>query len=213
MRTKYKAWAKPLITENKNIACNFEDIKSSDTFSKFAGSDNLYLEIGPGKGAFMLQLAEKNQDKLFLCVEKCETIAGIFAKKLLEAKLENVFIISGDVFDVFPLLSNHSVNAIFLNHPDPWPKKRHEKRRLTSPIFLKEYGRLLKENSPLIFKTDNDDLFSYTLEIIEDNGFKIVEKEFDYMNTDEFDAITDYQQNFIDNGVKIKRLKAIYEEK
>ena len=200
MRTKYKAWAEPYLNEHPEISFSIEEINSLS---------NVYLEIGSGKGDFLLKMSEKYPDLLFLGVEKNVTCAGISAKKLVEAQ-SKARIIWADAMELLPLFKDNSVSAIFLNFSDPWPKKRHHKRRLTSDTFLKEYLRVLIPSGRLIFKTDNIDLFNDSLEVFEQTSFKLISKTNDYDGNDEFDAQTEYETNFRSKGTLINRV--IYEK-
>ena len=200
MRTKFKAWAEPYLEEHPEVSFTNEEISSLSNF---------YLEIGSGKGEFLIQMANKYPDKLFVGIEKNVTCAGISAKKLVENE-SKAKIIWADAQDLLPLLKGESVNTIFLNFSDPWPKKRHHKRRLTSDSFLKEYLRVLTKNGRLIFKTDNIDLFNDSLEIFEGTSFKLISKTNNYDGKDEFDALTEYEDNFRKQGVPINRV--IYEK-
>ena len=200
MRTKYKAWAEPYLNEHPEISFSIEEINSLS---------NVYLEIGSGKGDFLLKMSEKYPDLLFLGVEKNVTCAGISAKKLVEAQ-SKARIIWADAMELLPLFKDNSVSAIFLNFSDPWPKKRHHKRRLTSDTFLKEYLRVLIPGGRLIFKTDNIDLFNDSLEVFEQTSFKLISKTNDYDGNDEFDAQTEYETNFRSKGTLINRV--IYEK-
>ena len=105
-----------------------------------------------------------------------------------------------------PTINSDSVEGIFLNFSDPWPKKRHSKRRLTSESFLNEYYRILKKGAKLIFKTDNYDLFTYSLEIVQTSPFKLVEANYSYDGKDSFDATTEYEANFRSQNMPIYRL-------
>ena len=210
MRARYKPWAKPFIDENKNIILRFDDIEASSIFKDFISSNNLYLEIGSGKGKFMTSLAAKHPDLKFLCIEKVESVAAQFAKLVKANKLENILIVCEDFEKIFPSIKRNSVSTIFLNHPDPWPKKRHWKKRLTSLKFLNEYKDILKKDGLLILKTDNDDMFSYSIEQLKICDWNITYLEYNYKDDDEFDALTNYEENWQKKGVKIKRLKATY---
>lgn len=209
MRARFKKWARPFIDENSDYIITKENLDSKE-FNDFLLSDDLYIEIGPGKGSFMLTMAQNNTDKKFLCVEKNLSISAQFAKLLKEADITNVFIISSDIAELFDILSNRKVKTIFLNHPDPWPKKRHEKRRLTSKDFLAFYAKILDRNAPLILKTDNSDMFDFSVESLKENGWEIIYINYDYQDDDSFDAITNYEKAWRSKNVKIKRLKAIY---
>ena len=157
MRTKYKPWAKPFIEENPDIIVSDREIENSTKFKEFISKEEIHLEIGPGKGLFIVTLAKKYPEKFFICVELNLTVSAICAKLVKQHELKNVFIVSGDMFNVFKYIDDKRIDTIFLNHSDPWPKKRHEKRRLTYKTFLEQYKRILKDEGKLIVKTDNLD--------------------------------------------------------
>ena len=197
MRTKFKAWAEPYINEHLDYSLNDEEISSLDDF---------YLEIGSGKGDFLLKMSEKFPDRKFLGIEKNVTCAGIALKKLVEAEVGNVKFLYRDAAEVVKLIKDKSVKTLYLNFSDPWPKKRHTKRRLTSNSFLDEYRRILKNNGELIFKTDSDDLFDFSLEMFESAKFNIKSVTYDYDGLDEFDTQTEYEEKARNKGLTIKRV-------
>ena len=197
MRTKFKAWAEPFINEHPEVMCAFDDLNNQGSY---------YLEIGSGKGQFLLDMAKKFPNIKFIGVEKNITCAGFTAKKLVENKIENAKLVFSDAQMMTPSINSDSIEGIFLNFSDPWPKKRHSKRRLTSESFLLEYFRILKKGAKLIFKTDNYDLFTYSLEIIETSPFKLIEANYSYDGKDSFDATTEYEANFRSLGMPIYRL-------
>ena len=197
MRTKYKPWAKPYIEEHTEVMCSFDAINNYKDY---------YLEIGSGKGQFLVNMAKNHPDTFFIGMERNVTCAGFTAKKLVESEINNAKLVFADAGQVLPLINEESVNGIFLNFSDPWPKKRHAKRRLTSDSFLNQYIRILKKGAKLIFKTDNYDLFSYSLEILENSTFKLVEANYSYDGKDPFDEITEYEASFRELGQPIYRL-------
>lgn len=197
MRTKFKAWAEPFINEHPEVMCLFDKLNDEGSY---------YLEIGSGKGQFLLDMALKFPKLKFIGVEKNVTCAGFAAKKLVENQINNAKLVFADVQQMTPSIKDDSVEGIFLNFSDPWPKKRHTKRRLTSELFLKEYYRILKKGAKLIFKTDNYDLFTYSLEIIQSSDFKLVEANYSYDGKDNFDATTEYEANFRSQNMPIYRL-------
>ena len=205
MRQKFKKWAEPLIKENSQIACFEDDL--SDSLQSFLDLPNLNLEIGCGKGMFAISMCKKFPEQNFLIIEKVTTVAGICLKEILKSEINNIYLICGDFEKLYDKLPK-KFNNIFLNHPDPWPKKRHEKRRLTSPKFLNIYKNLLNKDGKLIFKTDNLDLFNYTIEKLNENNWFLLKIDYDYKQNDEFDAYTNYQLNFISKNIKINRLIA-----
>ena len=197
MRTKYKPWAKPYIEEHTEVMCAF------DTINNYK---NYYLEIGSGKGQFLVNMAKNHPDTFFIGMERNVTCAGFTAKKLVEGEVANAKLVYADAGQVLPSINAESVEGIFLNFSDPWPKKRHAKRRLTSDSFLGQYYRILKRGGKLIFKTDNYDLFTYSLEILENSTFKLVEANYSYDGKDPFDEITEYEASFRELGQPIYRL-------
>ena len=197
MRTKYKPWAKPYIEEHTEVMCAFDAINNYE---------NYYLEIGSGKGQFLVNMAKNHPDTFFIGMERNVTCAGFTAKKLVEGEVTNAKLVYADAGQVLPSINAESVEGIFLNFSDPWPKKRHAKRRLTSDSFLGQYYRILKRGGKLIFKTDNYDLFTYSLEILENSTFKLVEANYLYDGKDPFDEITEYEASFRELGQPIYRL-------
>ena len=198
MRTKFKAWAEPYINEHQEVSLSDDEIKKLDNF---------YLEIGSGKGDFLVKMATSHPDLFFLGIEKNVTCAGFSFKKLVESKLENAKLVWQDATNITPLLKDGSVKTIFLNFSDPWPKKRHHKRRLTSESFLKEYQRILKDDGLIVFKTDNSDLFAFSLETFQQNGFEIIEMKDNYLGDDSFDEKTEYELWFNERNIPIYRMK------
>ena len=197
MRTKFKAWAEPFINEHPEVMCAFDRLNDYKSY---------YLEIGSGKGQFLLDMAFKYPALTFIGVERNITCAGFTAKKLVENNITNAKLVHADAGQMIQSINSDSVEGIFLNFSDPWPKKRHTKRRLTSETFLNEYYRILKKNGKLIFKTDNYDLFTYSLEIVESSEFKLIEANYSYDGKDEFDATTEYEANFRSQNMPIYRL-------
>ena len=198
MRTKYKPWAKPYIEEHKEVTFTIEELLGFDK--------PYYLEIGSGKGQFLVDMAKKFPDKFFVGVERNVTCAGFTAKKLVEQEITNAKLMFINAELLIGEIKDNSIEAIFLNFSDPWPKKRHHKRRLTAESFLANYYRVLKSGGRLIIKTDNVDLFTFTLENLANSKFKLVYKTDNYMDYDEFDTMTEYEKSFRDEGVAIHRL-------
>ena len=197
MRTKFKAWAEPYLNEHLEYSLTDEELSKLDNFQ---------LEIGSGKGEFLVRMSNKFSSEQFLGIEKNVTCAGISVKKLVENEVQNVKFLHRDAQEVVKLLKDKSVNNIFLNFSDPWPKKRHYKRRLTSVNFLNEYRRILKDDGKIIFKTDNTDLFEYSIEMFKENNFNIVKIDNNYDGLDEFDAQTEYEEFFRNENTPIHRL-------
>ncbi len=198
MRTKYKAWTLPYIQEHPEVMFTNEQLSSFDK--------PYYLEIGSGKGQFLLDMAKKFPDKFFVGVERNVTCCGFTAKKLVENEITNAKLMFVDAEKLMEEIKDESLEGIFLNFSDPWPKKRHHKRRLTAEKYLNNYYRTLKRGGRLVIKTDNPDLFSFTLENIENSKFKVISKTDDYQDYDEFDTMTEYEQSFREENVPIHRI-------
>lgn len=203
MRTKFKAWAEPYIKDHPEVGVDLDTLKTLDNF---------VLEIGSGKGDFLINMAKKYPDLTFVGVEKNVTCSGITAKKLVESKLKNAKLIWSDVINLFEFIKEGSIKTIFLNFSDPWPKKKHFKRRLTSSLFLDGYKKILANDGELIFKTDNKDLFDYSIETLREAGFVIVEYSDDYDGNDPYDTVTEYESFFRNEHTPIHRVKVKYDK-
>lgn len=197
MRTKFKAWTEPYMLEHPEV---MEQIETID-YKK-----NIYLEIGSGKGLFLLNMAKNNPDKYFLGVERNVTCSGITAKKLVDEHIENAKLLFSNVDQLLLTVPDNSIEGIFLNFSDPWPKKRHEKRRLTHDKYLKEYFRILKPKGKVFVKTDNVSLYEFSLETIANSSFKMLKNDPNYDGKEEFDTPTEYENNFRAQGMPIHRI-------
>lgn len=208
MRMKHKSWSEPYLTSHPEVVLTV--VKEDDVHLE---KDQTYvLEIGTGRGDFILQMAIKHPEYQFIGIEMNVDALAITAKKIVESGVKNVHLIRQNFFVIAPFFLENSFSKIYLNFSDPWPKKRHAKRRLTSPSFLKEYARLLKKDGALIFKTDNYDLFTYSLETLKEEQWKILLLEEPYMTVEDDDAMTEYEKKFRDLGMPIYRLVAQKEE-
>ena len=191
MRSRFKSWAKPYLESHPEFV--LEDIKKDDGFFKDAP---LSLEIGSGKGGFLLQIAEKNPERHYLALERDISICGTFAKKIEEKGLSNIRLLPGDFDNLFEMIKDLRFDEIFLNFSDPWPKKRHAKRRLTTASRLINMDSLLNEEGLIKIKTDNDVLYEFTLEEGNKTPLKLLSSLFDYDALDRNDAESEYEANF-----------------
>lgn len=205
MRVKYNQKSIDYLNENYKNQLRLEDFSiKNDIF--FNSNKPLFLEIGPGKGKFIIDLASKNPDKNFIVVEINKTIAGYCLKAIDNSNLENIKLIANDFYKLVDLFESEIFDGIFLNFSDPWPKKRHEKRRLTSDNFFKAYNKILKLNHCIYFKTDNFKFYEYSYEQAMKFNYKIVYNELDYKEDDSFDSLTEYETKYINKGIKINRM-------
>lgn len=170
----------------------------------------IHIEIGMGKGNFIINMAKNNPQINYIGIEKYSSVASIAIKKIneLEEELPNLKIIIRDIKNLEELLKGR-VSTIYLNFSDPWPKKKHAKRRLTSPSFLTLYDNLFVDKKRIIMKTDNDDLFSYSLECLKEHGYKFKKISYDLHKEKMENVLTEYEEKFSKEGIKIKYFEAI----
>ena len=169
----------------------------------------LYVEIGVGKGDFLTELAARNPNVNYVGIEAQQGVLYFAARKAAARQLSNVRLLVFDAAHLTELFAPADVDRIYLNFSDPWPKKRHAKRRLTSELFLERYRAVLKEGGELHFKTDNMGLFDYSLETMAAEGWQLSRVTHDLHALGEADNImTEYERKFSARGAKIGRLVA-----
>jgi len=201
MRTKYKQWAVDYVDEHPEIA-----IQKIDLNSDFFQEKPVIFEIGSGKGDFIAAISLAHPEFNYLAIERVKTVAGMMCKKLVEQGNKNVMVFPWNAELLFDEIKEGFVYSIYLNFSDPWPKKKHEKRRLTYITFLEQYYRILRKCGRLYFKTDNDDLYLYTKEEIKLTKFKVISDEENYQFDAETDFITEYENKFRSVGKSIHRI-------
>ena len=170
----------------------------------------LMVEIGCGKGAFMLALAEREPDVSFVAIERVSDVILLAAEKIKASGLENVKLLCADAVTLEEYFPACSIDRIYLNFSDPWPRSKHAKRRLTAPSYLEIYKRLLKPDGAIFLKTDNRILFDYSLETLRASGFRFEKLTFDLHNSEYEDGNihTEYEDNFSAKGFAINRVEA-----
>ena len=207
MRLRHRKWGDEFLLENKNLIKDKDNLDQD--FIDFINHDNLRLEIGVGRGDFIVQMALANPNVYFLGVEMSSMALAIAGKKILENEIKNVLLINIDMHYLFEKIGENKFDIIYLNFSDPWPKKRQHKRRLTYPTCLNEYYKELKKDGKVIFKTDNDLLFEDSIPYFEESPFEIVSITRDYAVLDNDDKMTEYEKKFRGLNTPIKRLIAI----
>ena len=164
----------------------------------------LYVELGTGKGDFITQIAERNPQINFIGLEVEATCVLAAARKVRDKNLSNVRLIVFDVANIAELFAEHEVDRLYINFCDPWPKKRHAKRRLTHARFLELYKKILKRGGEIFFKTDNRGLFDYSLEQFAEAGLEVRDVTNDLHAAEPPDNIrTEYENKFSAAGVPI----------
>ena len=203
MRLKHIKDADKKIAISPYIISNPKDYKGKWSLL-FNNSNNIEVEIGTGKGKFIISKALSNQNTNYIGIEKYDSPLVSAVKKLNDIDINNLRIVCFDAYNINDIFDKE-ISKIYLNFSDPWPKKRHEKRRLTSKIFLDKYELIFKDDKRIEMKTDNDDLFEYSLNSLKENGYKVIEENRNYF--DEF--TTEYEDKFISQGKNINYLNVV----
>lgn len=176
----------------------------------FKNSNPIHLEIGMGKGKFILEHALRNPDINYLGLEVSSSVMLRAARKISTVRPTNLYLINVDASELNQVFEKGEVAKIYLNFSDPWPKKRHEKRRLTSENFLKLYQEILIENGEIELKTDNQNFFEYSLISLNNFGFKFLEVTLNlHENSNEEIITTEYEEKFKQLGKIIYYLKVM----
>ena len=182
-------------------------------WNKYFGNNNpIYVEIGMGKGDFIIENALRYKDINFIGIEKYDSVIVRAIQKSNELELDNLKIIRVDANKLDEIFDKE-IDTIYLNFSDPWPKDRHSKRRLTSPIFLDIYSKIFKDRNRIVMKTDNINLFDYSLESLCDYGYEIVYKTNKLDCLSEDNIMTEYERRFYNLGININKLEAVKKDK
>lgn len=176
----------------------------------FKNDNPIYLEIGMGKGKFLLEHAKSNPNINYIGLEKFDSVIVQAVEKIYPCNLNNILLLNVDAEELLDIFDEDEISKIFLNFSDPWPKNRHEKRRLSHANFLNRYQKILKGDIEM--KTDNRELFEFSLISFNENKWKFEELSLDlhHRNEDEKIITTEYEDRFTSKGnviyfVKIKK--------
>ena len=199
MRTRFN----PKAIEEMNDFDRY--IKDKDTIQNIIKANKgkkVYLEIGMGKGDFITQLCQLDKDNVYIGIEVSPPVLALAIKKLKRyeeennIRLDNLYFMSEDAATLSEIFEEHQIEKIYLNFSDPWPKKKHTKRRLTHENFLNVYKEILREHGEIEFKTDNRGLFEYSLVSMQNYGLRFKEVYLDLHQTDIFNIETEYEKKF-----------------
>ena len=197
----------------EKIAADEYTVKEPETLKgkwhEFFENDNpIHIEIGMGKGKFIMELAERNPQINYVGIEKFSSVLVRALQKMEQKELPNLVFIRMDAEDIEAVFEAGEVDQIYLNFSDPWPKDRHAKRRLTSTRFLARYVNVLKKEGKVIFKTDNCDLFDFSLEQAKEAKWVIENYTYDLHNSEynEGNVMTEYEEKFSKEGKPINRM-------
>lgn len=168
----------------------------------------LELEIGCGKGAFITELARQNPDRCFVAAERVKSVLLMALEKTKTMELPNLLLLDRDAVLMGEVFGENEVDRLYINFCDPWLPKKQNKRRLTYPTFLQRYEAFLKPEAEICFKTDNRRLFEDSLCYFSQSGWGLFDVTFDLHSTDMPNIVTEYEQNFINQGYPIYRCVA-----
>lgn len=180
----------------------------------FGNDHPIHIEVGMGKGRFIVDLALQNPQINYIGIEKYSSVLIRALEKRSQLEIENLYFIRMDAEEINEVFAENEVDRVYLNFSDPWPKDRHAKRRLTSVQFLARYDQLLVPEGRIEFKTDNQDLFTFSLESVAEAGWQLLYETRD-LHHSEYNAgniMTEYEEKFSSQGNPICKLAAVREK-
>lgn len=218
MRIRFKPWARPELEASDFYRDNPEELKDK-WIKEFKNQNNpINLELGCGKGQFIAQLAVQNPDINYIAIDLVDAMLGL-AKRNVEQvyreqnkEVENLILTRFDIERITMILGKQdNIKRIYINFCNPWPKGKHRKKRLTHTRQLEKYREFLKDEGEIFFKTDDDGLFNDSLNYFTECGFEILDKTYDLEHKPNFwnNIMTEHEKMFMEQGIKIKALKAI----
>lgn len=215
MRIRRKPWVREELDKSKFFIKNPQEIKGKWN-NIFIRKQPIHLELGCGKGSFIAELASRNKQINYIAIDIKSEVLGL-AKRNIEKvykekneNIDNVVLIAHEIQLIQDIIGeNDRVERIYINFCNPWPKPRHNKRRLTHINQLEKYKNFLEENGKIYFKTDDDNLFESTQKYLTQAGFKILETTYDLESKNCRENIkTEHEEMFIKENKKIKALIA-----
>jgi tRNA (guanine-N7-)-methyltransferase len=206
MRLRNNKDAKGIITNSEYVINNPKDYKGKWN-TVFNNKNKIYIEIGCGKGDFIIANAINHPENNYIAIEKYDTVL-MYAVKKIDKDIPNLRFIRIDSLEITDIFEKE-IDLIYLNFSDPWPKERHAKRRLTHERFLKLYDSIFKRSKTIFMKTDNIHLFEFSIESLSEYGYKLKNISLDLHNSDiEENFMTEYEKKFSEMGTRINRLEA-----
>lgn len=213
MRLRNIPGSREVIAESEYVI--HEEESRAGSWHEIFGNDHpIHIEIGMGKGRFLMELAAQNPEINYVGIEKYSSVLIRALEKMEEREepLPNLFFIRMDAEDIGKVFAKGEVNRIYLNFSDPWPKDRHAKRRLTSKEFLARYDGILAADGQVEFKTDNRPLFDFSVESVKEAGWELKAVTYDLHGDAELvkgNVMTEYEERFSSMGNPIHKLIAV----
>ncbi|MEH6990214.1 tRNA (guanosine(46)-N7)-methyltransferase TrmB [Cytobacillus firmus] len=211
MRQRNKPWAKDKLAEYPQYVISEPEKYKGKWKEAFDKDQPLHIEIGTGKGRFITGMAKANPDINYIGIELAESVIVTALDRIIEEELPNIKLLNVNANDLRDYFEKGEVNRVYLNFSDPWPKKRHAKRRLTYRSFLEIYEDVLVDKGEIHFKTDNQGLFESSLMSFSDYGMLLTFVSLDLHNSDyEGNIMTEYEEKFSSRGSRIFRCEVQY---
>ena len=209
MRLRNVPGARETIIENQ-FSIQEPEQKKGKWAEVFGNDHPIHIEVGMGKGQFIIEMAKRNPEINYIGIEKYSSVLVRAVEKLEGFEQNNLRLIRMDAENIEEVFDKDEVDRIYLNFSDPWPKDRHAKRRLTSTRFLERYNNILTPEGRVMFKTDNKDLFDFSLEQVEEAGWILENHTYDLHHSEynEGNVMTEYEEKFSAKGNPICRLVA-----
>lgn len=213
MRLRNVPGARETIIESPLSVQNADRLKGNWA-EEFGNNHPIYIEVGMGKGKFIVEMAKRNPQMNYIGIEKYSSVLVRAVEKLDDFEQDNLRLIRMDAENIEDVFDKEEVAGIYLNFSDPWPKDRHAKRRLTSTRFLERYNQILAADGRVIFKTDNRELFDFSLEQVKEAGWILENYTYDLHHSEymEGNVMTEYEEKFSAKGNPICRLCAYRNE-
>ncbi|GAE34193.1 tRNA (guanine46-N7-)-methyltransferase [Halalkalibacter akibai JCM 9157] len=175
----------------------------------FNNDHPIHVEVGTGKGQFLMGMGMLHPEVNYIGIEKYDSVIITALERAIESEQPNVKFLNEDVTNILDYFDQGEVDRLFINFTDPWPKNKHEKRRLTYKGFLDLYKQILKPTGEIHFKTDNQGLFEYSLESLSGYGMSLHNVSLDLHKSDiEGNVMTEYEEKFSQKGMRIYRCEA-----
>ena len=194
-----------ILLSDYNIDDPFDNINNWNKV--FNNNNPICIEIGMGKGKFIVENAIKNPNINYIGIEKFDSVLVRAIEKVEELNISNLKFIRTDALSTDEVF-NKEIDKLYLNFSDPWPKERHAKRRLTSPVFLEKYDKIFKNDNIIEMKTDNIDLFNYSVDSLKEYGYNIEYLTNDLHKQCANNIMTEYEEKFSNLNIKINKLIA-----
>lgn len=203
MRLRNITGSREVIAENEYVIHEPQNYKGKWHSDIFENDKPIHIEIGMGKGKFIMALAKENPDINYVGIEKYSSVLLRALQKMEQDPLPNVCFIRMDAEEIADVFDKQEVDRIYLNFSDPWPKDRHAKRRLPSRQFLARFDQILQSEGHIEFKTDNRDLFDFAMEEVPEANWKIQSFTYDLHNDpvlSQGNIMTEYEEKFSSMG-------------